>query len=322
MGSPQRETALDGLKGLATILVVMVHVVPLAYVPGSGREVSWPAGAFYLASTLFYMYVCRLAVPVFFVVSLLLVLESARSTYVLARRRLLRLLELLAFWAVIYWLAGWPQGVPVEGSLPAYVGSLYRNGSLYFLVDLALLTVATSLLRLIRSKVTGHAFDVIVTAGLGMSVAYLGYLQSTGEALPFWHILNFVPYVFGACVVRRQQWIVPLLVSGGVALLLEVLLTPSSPALWEGLQVAGYSRPSVVVGALAAAAVALSHSPSRVWPRWAVALGVRSLGIYLVHPLFAKQHMTTWVGIRLPCGVGSGSCGPKSCSWWLPSLDS
>lgn len=287
--SPERDKTLDALKGLAIVLVLVLHVVPLTYVPRPGGAIHWPEAALHLSSTLFYMYVCRLAVPIFFVVSLLLVVESARPTVLLARRRLVRLFELLMFWATVYWLAGWPQSAPAGGSLPVYLGTLYRNGSLYFLVDLTVLTVIIILLRLIRSKLTGHALDAIAIVGLGLSVAYLGYLQVTAAALPFWQVLNFVPYVFGACIVRRREWIAPLLVSGGIALSLEVLLTSSSSTtLWEGLQAAGYSRPSVVFGALAAVAIALSRGASVTWPSWTATLGRHSLGIYLVHPLFVR----------------------------------
>jgi len=286
--SPERDKTLDALKGLAIVLVLVLHVVPLTYVPRSGGVIHWPEAALHLSSTLFYMYICRLAVPIFFVVSLLLVLESPRPTVLLARRRLVRLFELLMFWAAVYWLAGWPQSAPAKGSLRVYLGTLYRNGSLYFLVDLGVLTVIIVLLRLIQSKLPGDALDAIAIVGLGLSVAYLGYLQVTAAALPFWQVLNFIPYAFGACIVRRREWIAPLLVSGGIVLSLEVLLTSSSSTtLWEGLQAAGYSRPSAVFGALAAVAIALSRGLV-TWPSWTATLGRYSLGIYLVHPLFVR----------------------------------
>jgi len=217
--SPERDKTLDALKGLAIVLVLVLHVVPLTYVPRSGGVIHWPEAALHLSSTLFYMYICRLAVPIFFVVSLLLVLESPRPTVLLARRRLVRLFELLMFWAAVYWLAGWPQSAPAKGSLRVYLGTLYRNGSLYFLVDLGVLTVIIVLLRLIQSKLPGDALDAIAIVGLGLSVAYLGYLQVTAAALPFWQVLNFIPYAFGACIVRRREWIAPLLVSGGIVAL-------------------------------------------------------------------------------------------------------
>ncbi len=280
-----RDYSIDALRGFAILVVLALHTTPLTYSPHAGPRLSLVQLVVTMAQVGFYQYFCRLAVPVFFIISLFLLLRSTRPRSEVARRRLVRIGGALVFWSAVYWAFGWPDGVPLAGNPFECLLNSYRNGSLYFLVNLLALSLVA--LGCCGPLVpVGRARSTISWTLLLSSAALLGYLQTTRTPLPFWHLLNFVPYVFAAAILlepsRLAPWLTLVLASVAVAFEAWPILSDRLP--WSDLYLYGYCRPSVVLLALFVADSVFACRRLD-WPGWASWLGTYSLGIYAMHPL-------------------------------------
>lgn len=284
-GPTSRDPALDGIKGVAAIAIMTLHVAPLTYsASSSGGALSV---VLTLANTAVYQYLFRFSVPAFYTISLLLLLNSTRQPAERARRRVGRIGGLLAVWTVVYWAAGWPDAAPMSENVLRFIAGLYRHGSLYFLADLLALTLIAEILMWAASRRNERWLNSAAWSGLLLSGAALGLCEVLGLRVPFWSLANFVPYVFGAVVIRNPAYRRPLGLLAVAALALELLLLLGGRLALGDLYLYGYGRPVVVFGALGLLALALGARQVQ-WPRPVQAVGMCSLGVYLLHPLYIQ----------------------------------
>lgn len=280
-GTKPRDPALDGVKGLAAIAVLVQHLVLLSYTATAAGVVPM---AVQLAQVAVYQYLFRLSVPVFYLVSLNLLLSSKLTSLQKLRRRFARIGSAIAVWFLVYWVAKWPASAPPSDNLLRAATQVYRHGSLYFLVNLMVLSALAEGLVQVERLLGHRGSALLVWGGLITSMVGLGVLEASLHPLPFWHICNFIPYVFAARLLRsRSIGIVALLLGG--ALVMEAYLLAGESVSLADLPLYAYGRPVVVTGALALMMAALALPPL-VWKKGLRVIGRYSLGVYLVHPLF------------------------------------
>ena len=201
----KRSKAVDHSRAVAILLVLALHLRPFIVhhdYPGTSL-------AFYakLGLTLFYKQVCNIAVPLFLLLSLVLLFDklSQKEITPYIKKRLLRLTTLFLFWTgcqfVLYYattdsidhtatlLSSWlllMQGGP---PLPEVGGSVF-----YFLFVLLCLTLGGWAL-----------FGILGTRRLqwpvyvGLLILFFTYFQVRNwygwDKIPYWRLDNFLVYI-------------------------------------------------------------------------------------------------------------------------------
>ena len=297
-----RQPGLDGLKGLAIVLVVLIHAAP--------EQPAWYTAHFVGGFS-------RLAVPVFLVITGFLAGWKAAD-----RRRFQRQALTFLRLHVVYGVFYWGVNLLLHGSGPLTPKSvLLRFGEAawpgqYYLVVLVQTFVVAGVLLPERFW---HSRAWLVLSG-GAAVAGLGLVSAAADladalALPrvgfrilatasgVW--LWFFYFALGAALgARRRQDAAPPLGMGaslaalGAALALATSGFPHLPD-WGDPERYPYARLSVVAGTTLVALVLPRLAPLPA-PAWLARLGVDSFGIYVLNPALL---MTMAAVLGPPLGV-------------------
>jgi surface polysaccharide O-acyltransferase-like enzyme len=273
-----RDMRLDSLKGLAILLVLMLHLQPLKFAATSTAAIPRLLAA---ASVIAYQ-ACYMAVPVLLLTSLYLYADRRAGRPGYLSRRSLRIGRVLAFWLVIYGTLGVYLGLrePFSG-LASVLSFPFTDGALYFLTDLLMLTVITELLARGTEMVPERVGDWALHGVFWATVALTAVIEALMLRQTTWNLLNFLPAAPAALLLRRRQmrgW--PIAVGLVTATVYEAWAIPAGRL---ELGPTEYARPILVFGAVLLfmiwSGAKWTRRPVLAW------LGVNSLGIYLVHRL-------------------------------------
>ncbi|MBP2370047.1 acyltransferase family protein [Pseudonocardia parietis] len=287
---PGRTAWVDAAKGLCIVLVVLHHVVmflePRGLVPG-------PLGMLNTA-------LASLRMPLFFLASgLFLAAVLARPWRVLLHRRVALFGWLYALWTAVQFavLSALPAGTAPELATQSWAGLLLSPvipaPSMWFLYALAVFSVAARALRRVPATV------LLVATGVLSGLVGAGTLEFASMAWEFMarYAFFFVLGWHGRALVER-------------------LAAATSPlrVLVAGVLAAGAAAASVVLGVREIPGVAFALNLLAVGggvlvaaqlARWrigavAVALGRRTLPIYLTNILVIGGVTALLTGVRLP----------------------
>ena len=283
--SAERNHALDLLKAVAIVGVVLWHAQPVTIVSSSSGIVA--TGLKILFYALGY-HVALLAVPTFLAVSLYLFADRAAlrgPSYLMARLR--RLTLVFGFWLAVQWLLH----IVTERAVPPLTFTSIAQGGppflesgsvLYFLFVLIVLTAASFAFERLPA-----AAKYVVGGGIVLaSFIYFEYMGVTGRTIPLQSLANFVVLIPLIAFVRDRT-ITPRLVlvilTGGCAIMTlhDLVFRALNLRGLSPYHANNYGRVSVVLGAAALLAWALS---ARVQSNRIVSvLSKYSLGIFAVH---------------------------------------
>jgi surface polysaccharide O-acyltransferase-like enzyme len=261
-----RNEGIDAAKGGAIIAVVAIHALSTGVV---GLDRWWLAGT---------GGVLCLSVPLFMAISAGLAAGDARPRPV--HRRLVRLVLPYAAATAGYLVAGElatavrPHRSDVDVVL--FGGAWYH---LYFLPALAQVLVLLGVVRL-------AARDARIAVAVAGGAAVVFVVAWARPSTDVWRIVDlrfalvWLPVsIVGAAVLsgrlrvaRPELW----LLAGLAILAVEGVLAARTDAPAS----AAYARAGVLPAVAGAVAYAMTHGA----PRWLVALGRASLGVYLLHP--------------------------------------
>jgi hypothetical protein len=319
-GTGGRIAGLDYLRAVFSVCVVAVH---LGYIyPSAIFDPEQYQTHQFQASDFVNFYVLCLAVPVFVLVSTFLYARKPTDGAGL-RRRLGRILRLLAFWSVLFQVFRFAGMGAVKG-LPdnALDWALYLmsggNTYYYFFVGLAIATVVTHY----ATRLPGWA----VWGLFALSTLVVGLLpilhEETGIRLVAHHSnpLNFLPYAFAGVGLARLFAAGAGRALNAIGLACFALAVPAALLDWtvyvdecffyiNQYAIPAYSRPSLVFLAVAVLVLAV-----RSGARGNAVIGfmaLHSLGVYCLHPFFidvkfkliAVLHLTQPLATIVPLAV-------------------
>lgn len=135
---PARNLGLDLLKALLAVLILLRHTSLFSAVPAENSGVNLVS-----LSKFIYFSIQNLCVPVFLIISLNFYVEKRATKQGYFRTRVLRLLQIVAFWWPVYFLLTRFTDFPLVPD--SWLGILLiplLNGALYFLGALILCIIA------------------------------------------------------------------------------------------------------------------------------------------------------------------------------------
>jgi hypothetical protein len=201
MSETKRDYSLDFLKALAITLVVIWHTKPFRFFSSdmsfASLLVSYMLGAFYSQITL-------LAVPLFYIVSILLFYSKANKDIIYFKHRLMRVFTIYIFWTVIQFIMYFslssllpPRLVPdINWALSLFQGGPdlpIAGGSIfYFLSNMLLLTCFAFCYGWKGNERLWTAISYIFII---MHIVYFEIINFRGTSIPYWRIDNFIIYV-------------------------------------------------------------------------------------------------------------------------------
>ncbi|RYG22735.1 acyltransferase [bacterium] len=296
---PDRNLAIDAVKGIGILQVVLHHVLGQAARTYSTRgDKHW-----LLMRTL--AWATNFAIPLFLLLSAMLLAGSLLKQPNAVRfvwRRASRTLWPYAVWTVIYWLLRW-RNDPHTFDNWRKLGTEFLTGKagyhLYFMVILIQLSIAVPfVVAALRGRKVGFGLILTVSLALQFGCFLLNRvpmfrINSPGSSLT-WYV---APLLLGVWIaLNREEWTVVwrrwwpaftgvAVVSGAAFTYLSIqneLKLPIDSLVWNSLSVL------FRVGAtLALLGAATSLAALRVGP-FLAALGRYSLPIYLVHPAILR----------------------------------
>jgi surface polysaccharide O-acyltransferase-like enzyme len=277
-----RAEGLDALKGVAVFAVVAIHALSTGVADLRARPVVVAGG------------LLTWSVPAFMALAAAFAAREVPGRALV--RRLRRLLPHYLAWSVAYValarVLGGGAWTRLRHTGPASVvlfgGAWYH---LYFLPALVQVLLLLPVLRWVAAR-PARLWPFLVAAG-GLLAA--GPFTTTGSALAAILASRYAPVWLPAAAAgigvdrgvlrpRRPGW----WVAAGLALLAVESLVAAGRGAPASVAYARTSLPVVVVGAVAAA---------RRWerpPSGLVALGRRSLGVYLLHPALLEVAARAW----------------------------
>jgi len=287
IGANARDRALDIAKGVAIGMVLYMHLMPVAFLPGSVFGV--PGQLASLAVNAPYRWLLKAAVPAFYLVSSIIYLRRWSHASPFLWRRLKATGLVLGVWILIEyaWLGIAARGLPSVRLKELLVGGPAPFG-LYFLLDLLLLYLVMEVVCRFRAAVGDPAatrVSVWVVGGFGLALFALPFLGVS--SVPYWSLWPFVVYPFLAIVVESRSIRDRRL--GAICGALFILGIGADIA-WRtaGLDVngLGYARLPAMAGSVLVLFLAkvLDDKGLRGSDGLAV-LGRHSLGLFVVHPL-------------------------------------
>lgn len=303
---PARLVYGDGIRVLATLAVVLIHVCGFERRPSFTDDPGgwWVCNVCSAAS--------QWAVPVFVMLSGALLLDSTRteSVAVFARKRALRVGVPLVFWSLFYLRWSHPGGVTDETMEYVKRGQPYYH--LYFLFIISGLYLITLPLR--RLVTVARPWLVLLLAIAMLLGAMLWvWLRHGDTARSAW--LQWLPYpgyyLLGWCLrKRRDDALVPgialaVALAGALAVMAgeaRLVADPNSMDWAERFVFRGHFSPVVLVYSVAVF-VGVREALYRE-RRLFTQLGEISLGIYLLHPFV----------LELLRGIG------LDCRWHTPAI--
>ena len=207
--SRRRFCAIDLLKCIACIGVIIIHVASLGFSSYGVRHINWVACTAYEC-------LVRSSVPVFVMCTGALLLDPAHSMppKKLFFRYFLRMLLVLLFWAFLYMLyfiagAGVLYGTYVPGSFSSGmkdVLTFHHHFHLYYLQILLIIYIFLPMLRAFVSaadrKLLGYA--ILVWFVLGIVFPFLNtfsFFSSNLEGIPAQYPISMTYSSFGYCLL-------------------------------------------------------------------------------------------------------------------------
>jgi surface polysaccharide O-acyltransferase-like enzyme len=321
----------DLLRVFGALAIVFIHVDG----DGSAAIPSHPTTAWWQCVCIEAL--CRWAVPIFVMVSGLLLLDTtkAESPGCFYKKRLLRLAVPMIFWSVFY--LGWSwfydgQRFTIGGALYAIIsGSAYYH--LWFIVMLAGLYLCTPLLRVLTRMLNRRQLWITTITILALAMA--DSVVRANEDTDFTFVFQFAPYVglflLGYCLkdVNRSKRMIAV---GAVTWIAGAALSVvSTYGLVFHCDTSGWSTdnrlfllddefmPGTLLSTVGVFTMVAAHyevnkilSPNKLVNRVSAA----SLGIYLIHPMIlsilnANDIDYSWHGVfvGVPLSVFSGFVG-------------
>lgn len=322
----------DYLRAAACLCVVAIHSF------FSGSITPYAPGPLLpnLADYIYYDFT-MLAVPIFFLVSLVLFHMKAdvQGRYFAGRIRYF--LKLYLFWSAVFILYRLAFSLYRHNTAELIEDTMTASGLMrlvmtgggfhyYYFFSLMVVTVIAQGYRVLsdRWSLEGHA------AAFACTLLALVAMPLAGMPLMHWNPLNFVPYIPGAALIAmlpraRTVAIGAALMAASVALapmqwgwMQWYHMQPS--VLPEGELLPTYARASVVLGgmALVVMSMAITKAPGR-----AVAFISRyALGIYCLHPYAPLYKATVFASKLLNINLAALPVLKKLLLYFMSLIDS
>jgi peptidoglycan/LPS O-acetylase OafA/YrhL len=310
----QRSVLIDGLKVVASQLIVLHHIVlyaPMAVVLAP----AWPATAAFLGGE------ARYVVQVFLVIGGYLAADGLSRGRMalpqLLRARYLRLVPMLAVALLAVLVAsallpsgGWPDWVTPWPSLWDFVAHLLllqdvlhipslSAGAWYVSIDFQLYALLAAGAALMHRRAAPPVWQSPLPWAVALLTLASLWVFNRDAALDVWAPYFFTAYGLGALAAWAGR-------SRAMTGLFSLVWVMHLAVAWFD------GRPRVALAALTALALALLASrppgPSRS-PRWLAAWSDASYGIFLIH--YAVIVAATALWLRLGAG------GPPAAGWML-----
>lgn len=285
-----RNWRLDYTKGIAIILVLGSHLMPITFAPDTAGLLQ--VGSY--ASLAYSYFLSTLAVPMFYLVALAVYYMRPAPG-----RRLRRIAGLYVFWVTFAYVAWWAatrepprfdfQTLRLGG--PSLVGA--EATVFYFLFDLFLVIALGAAL-----DQASHAKPQVAhtTAQLLVAIPCVTFwaLILLRIRLPLWSVLNFLPFVGLAYLLRGDaptrpwRWYAYAAVASiGIESLAFYRLNGTV------FSMPNYARTSVVFGSLA---LFLYLQQANIRRSWSLeTIGRHSLGIFALH-----TYVQYWLSSMMP----------------------
>ncbi len=284
--------ALGILRTTAAFGVVALHTSGLALTGAPHGTATWWIGDFYQATTLW-------CVPVFIMISGALLLNPAppQPVGVFYRKRTARILAPLVFWTVFY--LGWYACF--EGISWQYVvrGLIRGNpyGHLWYLYMIAGLYFITPVLQpFLRDTSRREQIAIIVPLLAAVSAHDLinTLTASAGKVTVFSRFVPYLPYYLSGYLLAQATVLprrVKYLATGALTAWLIIALATGLLFPRVEMYFFGHHCPLVILmamGVFLAASGLFGRARIDARHRWKILrfLDDKSLGVYLIHPLF------------------------------------
>jgi surface polysaccharide O-acyltransferase-like enzyme len=294
---------VDLTRFLGAFLVVLAHVV--TYPDLMGKGTFW--------AQIFYYTVTRTAVPLFFMLSGMLLLAKEEPLGVFFRKRALKVLIPFFIWSLLYYY--WYNTSSVTGVLEfLWVGTVKtlsspRAAHLWFFYSLIGLYVATPILRLFTARASQKELLYFLGAWL-VAVPIFGILHEQFSILvnfEFPFLTGYIGYFVlgyflnGLPVTRRLVlWSALIFALSFIFTFCYIYFGMQSPKYDQFYE--GYLALNVIL--MAASSFVLLKSVDHWIPstlqRWLVPLGGTAFGIYLLHVL-VMDIFSKYLATSLPC---------------------
>lgn len=287
----QRHTGIDGIRVIATLMVVLIHISGKGAASGITTQHWWASN--------FYESISRGAVPLFFMVTGALLL-SREHTVASTWKRIWRMLVPLFAWSVVFLIWGNGYRAAEPGWIQAII-SRPAAGHLWYLYSLipayVFLPVLSAFFLQAKPRMRWFVLGGWFAAGsIIPTVNYLYQAPIIGFDREFFYI--YPGYMLlGALLWSRKEFTRSQLILGALLFALGVAATGigtyvstlGKPGLNETLY--QYYSATVVIAA-AGAFVCIAALFDRLGRAsgfvagFVAVFGKASFGIYLVHPLF------------------------------------
>jgi len=295
-----RDQRLDYAKGIAILLVLGSHLMPLTVVAAASR----PLQLLNAGVLSYHYFLSTLGVPLFYLVMATLFFRKPDP-----RRRLTRIVVLFAFWVGVQY-AVWAlsnRQVPPFGLStlrlggPSLVGA--RATVFYFLVDAFALMLGAAGLVLLEKRSPRVALLLAWAGVIGSGVAFWAMLLARYQ-LPLWAVCNFWPYV-GLPYLFSRGLRIPHWTHLAFAAVLSAILEGAACWCLNGavFTLPNNARTSTLFGALAVFSLCIA-ARRLVFAAPVALVGRYSLGVYAVHTFV--QYGLGFVLPPLTVAVGGG----------------
>ena len=302
MEKKQRIAAYDIIRAVATLLVVQLHVASYGFYAFSDQ---WLVGVAYNA-------LGRAAVPVFFMLSGILLIPRSGSICSLASRTVFKIILPYVCWAFIYIIYNNAAGIYTISPLRMFFAVPYYH--LGFMLNMISIYLMLPLLRGFwnsGSTSLSHKRYVIVLALAASQITGFIPMFSSGFNLNF--LLSGLPYfaayaLIGVYVneayVKRNPKGTPLLWALGyllsTALIVLTIYFDSNRAGAPTERFFSYQSLAVLAQAIFMILFGLSVKPGEKSSRFFLLVSRNSFAIYLMHPLLLTILQTGLLGFTVP----------------------
>lgn len=287
-----REYAFDILRVISMIMVIIIHIANVYC-----RSFGMISTKSYLISLIFNT-ICRVSVPIFFMISGTLLLDRAfnKEKYI---KRILKYVILIVVWDVIYLV--WEYfylGVTYD-KLYMLIIDPYR-AHLWFLYTILVLYAVQPLLKLILDKSNNVVKIILLTIWILLS---LGSMINPYVA-KFFTIFSYIGYfVVGKYLydlIKKYD-----LRKYNVSLIL-IMLICFSISIWMNFSLSvrlnqfynlffAYRTPFIMLSSFALYTLIISNYRKDSLNKFIIGLSDLSLGVYLIHGIFLDVTVKTFI---------------------------